>query len=78
MQYGLISNLAKSHIFFLVFQASTMKGQTMIMIGFLMNIVCVTFTNVWIHFTGEYFFNEDFDGIPDWITPGQNYNLTRN
>ena len=36
----------------LVFQASTMKGQTMIMIGFLMNIVCVTFTNVWIHFTG--------------------------
>merc|ERR1712083_927595 len=41
----------------LVFQAST-KGQTMIMIGFLMNIVCLTFTNVWIHFTGEYFFNE--------------------
>jgi len=62
----------------LVFQASTMKGQTMIMIGFLMNIVCVTFTNVWIHFTGEYFFNEDFDGIPDWVSPGQNYNSTCN
>ena len=62
----------------LVFEASTMRGQTMILIGFLMNIMCVGFTNVWIHFMGEYFFNEQFEGIPDWVTLEPNFNSTCN
>ena len=55
-----------------------LKGQTMILIGFLMNIMCVGFTNVWIHFMGEYFFNEQFEGIPDWVTLEPNFNSTCN
>ena len=66
----------------LVFRASTMKGQTMIIIGFMMNIFCVLFTNIWIHYFGEFFFDEKFEGIPEWVsisnTTAMNLNSTCN
>lgn len=49
----------------LVFTASTMKGRTMICIGFFMNIICVCLTNVAMKHYAEIIF-EDFSTIPDW------------
>ena len=49
----------------LVYEASTMKSSVMIMVGFFMNIICVTNTNIAINLYGEHIF-EKFDSVPAW------------
>ena len=50
----------------LVFQAGTMRITYMMCIGFVMNLICISTTNVAINTYAETFFSVDFDKVPDW------------
>lgn len=53
----------------LVFESSTLKGKSMMIIGIGMNVICVVMTNVFMNFYGSIAFEESLTTgvLPSWV-----------